>query len=379
MTKEEIMVLDMEGVQARGAEIIADLETCDESAIEERKLEMDMLEERKKAIELEAIEKRAKMLEVIEGAGEIIEESKEEKKKMTNIEVRNSKEYIDAFVEYVKKGYDLEKVNAERRALLTENATDYGTIAVPTYIAQRIETAWENDELMRRVRRTFVPGNLKVGAEVSATGAVVHAEGGDPIDPEDLVITYIDLIPEYLKKMVEVSHTAMALTGTAFLDYLYDEIEYQIVKLAGAQAIDAMLNSALSATSTLSGATATAADIIQAEGELGGQAANAVLIMTRSTAADLKAAALSAGYGYDPFDGMPVIYVDAAALQGAAFIIADLSGVQANFPEGDDVRFIFDELTKAPENIVRIIGRLLVAVNVIAGGKVVIGAAEASA
>lgn len=369
----------MEGVQARGAEIVADLETCDESAIEERKLEMDMLEERKKAIELEAIEKRAKMLEVIEGAGEIIEESKEEKKKMTNIEVRNSKEYIDAFVEYVKKGYDLEKVGAERRALLTENATDYGTIAVPTYIAQRIETAWENDELMRRVRRTFVPGNLKVGAEVSATGAVVHAEGGSPIDPEDLVITYIDLIPEYLKKMVEVSHTAMALTGTAFLDYLYDEIEYQIVKLAGARAIDAMLNSALSATSTLSGATATAADIIQAEGKLGGQAANAVLIMTRSTAADLKAAALSAGYGYDPFDGMPVIYVDATALQGAAFIVADLTGVQANFPEGDDVRFIFDELTKAPENIVRIIGRLLVAVNVIAGGKVVIGAAEASA
>ena len=377
MTYEEIMTLDMNGIQERSAELTADLETCDAEALEARKEEMSFLEERKNTIEKEALEKRAAMIAVIEGAGEVIEEPKEENKKMTNTEVRNSKEYIDAYVEYVKKGYDLDKVGAEQRALLTENAYE-GIIGVPTYVEDRIEQAWENDEIMRRVRRTFFKGNLKVGAEVSASGAVVHEEGGDAISEEELVIAYIDLIPQMIKKLVRVSDEALNLSGTAFLDYLYDEIEYQIVKLAAANAVAAMLTSSLSATSTLAGATATAADILQAEGKLGGQATNPVIITTRSTAADLKAAALSAGYGYDPFDGMPVLFVDAATLGDAAFIVADLSGVQANFPNGDEVKFVFDPYTEAAADIVRIVGKLFVAIEVVAPGKVVIGTAEAS-
>ena len=378
MTKEEIMTLDMNGIQERSAELTADLETCDAEAIEARKEEMSFLEERKNIIEKEALEKRAAMVAVIEGAGEVIEESKEENKKMTNAEVRNSKEYIDAYVDYVKKGYDLDKVEAEKRALLTENAYE-GIIGVPTYVEDRIHQAWENNEIMRRVRRTFFKGNLKVGAEVSASGAVIHEEGGNAISEEDLVIAYIDLIPQMIKKLVRVSDEALNLSGTAFLDYLYDEIEYQIVKLAADTAVGAMLTSTLSATSTLAGATPTAADIIQAEGLLGGQATNPVIITTRSTAADLKAAALSASYGYDPFDGMPVLYTDSAVLNGAAFIVADLSGVQANFPNGDDVKFIFDQYTEAAADIVRIVGKLYVAIAVVAPGKVVVASAEASA
>lgn len=378
MTYEEIMTLDMNGIQERSAELTADLETCDAEALEARKEEMGFLEERKNIIEVEALEKRAAMVAVIEGAGEVIEESIEEKKKMTNSEIRNSKEYIDAYVDYVKKGYDLDKVEAEKRALLTENAYE-GIIGVPTYVEDRIHQAWENNEIMRRVRRTFFKGNLKVGAEVSASGAVIHEEGGAAISEEDLVIAYIDLIPQMLKKLVRVSDEALGLSGTAFLDYLYDEIEYQIVKLAADTAVGAMLTSTLSASSTLAGATPTAADIIQAEGLLGGQATNPVIITTRSIAADLKAAALSASYGYDPFDGMPVLYTDSVVLNGAAFIVADLSGVQANFPNGDDVKFIFDQYTEAPADIVRIVGKLYVAIAVVAPGKVVVASAGASA
>lgn len=375
MTKDEIMTLDMEGIQARSAELTADLETLGAEDIEARKVEMGFLEERKNAIEAEALEKRAAMMAVIQGAGEVIEEPKEEKRTMSNREMRSSEQYEAAYVEYVKKGYDLEKVGAEKRALLTENALESGTIAVPVYIEDKIQTAWENNEIMRRVKRTFVPGNLKVGVEVSATGAVIHPEGGEAIDPQTLVLSYITLVPQYLKKMVEVSHTALGLTGRAFLDYLYDEIEYHIVKLAAETAVDKMANSTLAASYTLAGETPAAADIIQAEGLLGGEATNVVMITTRAIAADLKAAALSANYGYDPFDGMDVIYTSAAALGDAAFILADLSGVQANFPEGADVKFIFDEFTKADENIVRIVGRLLAGIDVIAAGKIVVAAA----
>lgn len=371
MTREEIKALDMDALEKRANEIAVETAEASMEALEALTAEIDAIEERKAEIKRDADEKRAKMLEVLEGAGEVIVEKKEERK-MDPREVRKSAEYIDAYVEYVKKGYDLERLGAEKRALLTENAGEGGTIAVPVYIEDRIQTAWENDEIMRRVRRTFFAGNLKVGAEVSASPAVVHAEGAEAISEEELVITYIDLIPEYIKKMVRVSHTAMALRGTAFLDYLYDELEYQIVKLAAANVVAAMAESSLAATSDLAGATPTAADIIQAEGLLSAEATNPVIITTRAIAADLKAAALSANYGYDPFDGLPVLYTEAANLGDASFIVADLSGVQANFPEGDGVRFIFDEYTEAPANIVRIVGRLLVAIAVVGPGKVVV-------
>ena len=190
----------------------------------------------------------------------------------------------------------------------------------------------------------------------------------DPITEENLVINYIDLIPEYLKKMVKVSHTAMALRGTAFLDYLYDEVEYQLVKKAASETVKAITASTFTATVT---GGLTSAKLIEAEGNLGGEASDVVLITTRANAAALKSAVITGNFAYDPFDGMTVLYTDAASLGTALGIVADLSGVQANFPEGDQPRFIFDEFTEAPANIVRIVGRLLMAVEVVATGKTV--------
>lgn len=371
MTREEIMTLDMEQVQKRGAEIAEELATCDEAGIEERKLEMDALEERKKAIEAEAIEKRAKMLEAV-AEGVVIEEPKEEKKKMTDREIRNTKEYIDAYVEYVKSGYDKRAAGA---VLMTENATD-GTIAVPTYLEDRINAAWENNEILRRCRRTFFPGNVKVGVEVNAPMAVIHEEGAEAIPAEELQIEFVNLVPDYAKKMIQVTHNALELTGTAFLDYLYDEIEAKIFELIAASIVKATYNSNYATPYSLEeGQTSvTAADIYNAEGRLGAGATDPVVITTRSTAAALKAAALAAGYGYDPFDGMPVLYVDASvlsALGDAKALIVDLSGVQVNFPDGDQPKFIFDEFTLAAENIVRIVGRLAFAADLVATGKAV--------
>lgn len=362
--------MNLEELETRSLEIAEEVREADKETIERLNAELDSIEERKKVL-LEEKEERAKTVEeVINGKGKVIEENEERKKPMDSREVRKSQEYINAYVDYVKKNYDLDRVDAEKRALLTENATENGTIAVPVYVEDRINTAWENDEIMRRVRRTFFAGNVKVGVEVSAGPAVIHPEGGDPINEENLVIDYIDLIGEYLKKMVRVSHTAMALKGTAFLDYLYDEIEYQIVKKGAETTVAKMVASTLTATYTMAGANLTTADIINAQGLLVGDA-NPVVITTRANAAALKAAVLSGQFGYDPFDGLTVLYTSASALGTAKALVADLDAVQANFPEGDEVRFIFDEYTEAPANIVRIVGRLLMAVDVVASGKVV--------
>ena len=364
----DIKEMNFDELEQRKAEIREELKSADKEGLERISLELDSIEERKAELKAEA-EERAKVVEEVINAPNptpIIEERKE---KMTSKEIRSTNEYIDAYVEYCKRNYDLDRLDAEKRALLTENAGEGGTIAVPVYIEDRINTNWENDEIMRRVRRTFFPGNVKVGVEVSSDGAQIHEEGDDPITEENLVINYIDLIPEYIKKMVKVSHTAMALRGTAFLDYLYDEVEYQLVKKAASETVKAIVASTLTATVT---GGLTAAKLIEAEGNLGGEATDVVLITTRANAAALKSAVISSGnFPYDPFDGMTVLYTDAASLGTALGIVADLSGIQANFPEGDQPRFIFDEFTEAPANIVRIVGRLLMAVDVVATGKTV--------
>ena len=371
MTKEEVMILDMEGCEERAAKIAEETREASEEILAELSAELDMIEERKEIIKAEAEEKRAAMEAVIEGAGEVIEESKEERKLMDNKELRSSAEYLNAWVEY-QKG----RASEEQRALLTTNAdlgSDVtGTIAVPTAVEDSIHTAWEKNEVMRRIKKSYFKGNLKVGYEAFAEAAFVHAEGSEAIDEEELIIGFVNLVPETVKKMVRYSTEVMDLKGQAWVDYIFDEIEYQIVKTIVNVAMYQASNSALAETYSAAGASLTTADIVQAQGELGGEAENPVLIIDRSGAAALKAAALSAQYGYDPFDGMELVIVDTSDLHGNMAFVADLSGIQANFPNGDEVNFIFDEYTEAPADIVRVIGRMMVAVDLVAPGKFVI-------
>lgn len=366
----ELKTMTIEELELRKKEIGEEVDNED--------VNLDELEEEAKAINEELEERKAtetKKAEIREhvakGEGKIIEEVKtEERKEMNNAEVRSTKEYKDAYGEFIKKGYDLEKVSPEQRAVLTVNAEEGGMIEVPVDVQNRIETAWENDEIMRGIAKTFFRGNLKIGYEQSATGAVVHKEGSGAVTPEELVIAYKELIPEMLKKVVEVSDEVLAV-NTTMVDYLYDEIEYQIVKLASATTVSKMVASDLTAEYSLAGETPTAADIIGATALLSGQATNPVVITTRANEAAIKMAALDGHFAIDPFNGMRVLHTDAANLGDAAFLIADLSGVRGNFPEGYAVRFKFDELTKADEDIVRIVGRLYAAIDVTSMGKVV--------
>ena len=369
MTREEINALDMDSLEKRAGEIAEETREATAETLETLTAELDAIEERKAAIMAEAVEKRAQAAAVINGAGEVIEENEEtkEERKMADIEVRATKEYLDAWVENMKG-----RASAEQRLLLTENAN--GTIAIPTYVEGRINTAWERNEIMRRVRRTYFPGNLKVGYEVSAEGAQVHSEGTEAVSEEALVVEFVEMIPFTVKKLVRYSTEVLDLRGEAFVDYIVDEVEYQIVKTLVDEFVGNMLSEEAPLVNkyTAAGTTLTTADIINAEGLLTGEA-EPVLITTRATAAALKAAVISGQYGYDPFDGMDVIYVNAASLPGTAkAIIADPTAWQANFPAGDEVKFIFDEYTEAASDIVRVVGRLLAAMNVVVPGKTVI-------
>lgn len=374
----EFEKMSIEELEARKAQIATEVEAedadLDALEAEVRGIREELEKRKADAAQREELRKMAaEQAEVVEAAP--VEERKENE--MSNIEIRKSPEYLDAWVE-MQKG----RATEEQRALLTENANENGTIAVPVYVEDRIETAWESNEIVRRVRRSYFPGNLKVGVEISTGPAIAHAEGGAAIEEENLEIMYINMVPTMVKKMVRYSDEVLSMRGQAFVDYIFDEIEYQIVKKVGDMLVQNAVYRAgaeLVEVFTMSGATPTTADIINAEAKLSGEATNPVLITTRATAASLKAAALSAGYAYDPFDGLEVVYVDASALSvvvagetvSASAVIADLSGWQINLPDGDQVKFKFDDLTEADADMIRVIGRLYAAMSVVSNKKTV--------
>lgn len=365
MTKEEINELGFEDLEQRASEIAKEVTDADAGKVEELNAELDSIEERKKALEAEVEQRKADALKVAEGAGKEIEERKDDK--MSIKEVRNSKEYIDAYAKYVKTGND-----KECRSILTTNAgelTEYPVVPVPEFIEARIRQAWENDKIFARVAKTFVPGNVKVGFEVSSTGAAVHEEGGEDIDEETLILGVVEMVPKMLKKFVTVSDEVLALGSTEFLDYIYDEITNKIVALA-ADTVVAKIQAAPETPTTSAVAVpavagpADAKAILDAIALLGDEARDLCFIASGTTIATIKKGALDANYAYDPFAGLTVI--QKAGMDGA--IIGDLAGVQANLPEGDGVKFKFDDLSLAEKDLVKIVGRLYAAIEVVGPG-----------
>ena len=362
MTKEEINVLGFEDLEKRSAEIAEETKEANADELEELNKELDNIESRKKVLTIEVEETRKKAEEVASGHGEVIEERKDNT--MTTKEVRNSKEYIEAYAKYVKTGKD-----TECRSLLTQNADDqseYPVVPVPEFVENRIREAWENDKVFSRVTKTFVAGNLKVGFERSSTGAAVHEEGGDDIDEETLMLGIVNLVPQMLKKWITVSDEALALGAADFLAYIYDEIAYKIVQLASDTVVAKIQSAPTTATASAVAVPEVAGEvsastILDAIALLGDSAQNPVIIASGATIAALKKAALTAGYAIDPFAGLEVI--QKAGVEGA--IVGDLAGVQANLPEGDSVKFKFDDLSLAEKDLVKIVGRLYAAIEVV--------------
>lgn len=360
----------IEAIEERMSAIKTELETADEARLDELNKEVDALEARKAEIRAAIEERKKDVAEIVNGNGTEIEKI-EERKTMTNEEVRNSKEYINAFANYIKTGKD-----AEARALLTENVN--GTLPVPTVIEGRIRTAWERSGLMELVRKTYVRGNVKVGFELSATGAVVHVEGTDAPDPETLTFGIAELKAESIKKYIEISDEAMDMGGEEFLYYVYDEITYRIAKEAQKQLLTkiAALPAAATANSVSANkvtGTPSLGIVATAIANLSDEAANPVIVMNKLTYAAFKAAQYAAQYAVDPFENLPVHFDNSLKAFSAASagdvwaIVGDFgTGAQANFPNGDEITLKFDQYTKAPEDLVRIIGREYIGVNAVA-------------
>lgn len=359
----EIKEMTIEELSERKSAIAAEVDApeADLDALEAEARSINEEIEARKQAEIKRNEIREAVAKA--DAPEIVEDFIEERKdeNMTELEIRSSKEYIDAFANYLKT-----EDATECRALLTETAS--GTVPVPVIVDEIIRTAWEKEDILSRARKTYIRGNLKVAFELSADGAYVHTEGTTAPTEESLSLGIVTMVPANVKKWITISDEALALGGEAFLRYIYDEITYQIAKKLAALGIADIVGSPTSSDADEAGvAKVTAAPaldtVAKAYANLSDEAQNPVVIMNKATYADFIAAQAAGYYNFDPFIGLPVVFNNSlpaysTASDNAVYaIVGDLQGLQYNFPEGDGVVLKFDDISLAEKDMVKVVGR----------------------
>ena len=378
MTHEEIMELTSEEIESRMAEIktLSDAEDADLEALTK---ELDSIQERKAVLAEE--QRKADVQAVIDivESGKATEETeitfKEERKVADIKEIRASKEYMEAYANYIKTSDD-----RECRALLTEMVAT-GVVPVPTFVEDEIRTAWSENKILARVKKAYIKGILKVGFEISASGAVVHTEGAAAPSEETLVLGIVELKPESIKKWITISDEAVDLKGEAFLRYIYDELSYQIAKKAEDELIAKIEACGTVSTNTATtnvavpaiASTATLDVIAKAISELSDKASNPVVMINKASFAQFKALQYAANYPVDVFEGLEVLFNDTissytAATTGVTYaIVGDLGvGALANFPEGEGIAIKYDDKSLAERDLVKIVGREYVGMGVVA-------------
>ena len=354
----EIKEMQMSDIEKRSAEI-EELLKSEDADIDSLTKEVEEMESRKAEI-LAEVEMRKKEAEEALKIGKEVE-SMEEERNMTNMEVRNTKEYIDAFAKYVRTGDD-----AECRSLLTENVS--GSIPVPVFVGEIVAERLKESKILSRIRRMDAKGNVKIGFEYNAPAAEKHTEGGEAIAEEQLQLGIVTLVPSTWKKWVAVSDEALdTMNGESLLRYIYDEVARGIIKarenevvakiLAAPQTADAT-HPAVAKTGSAAGAIT---DFVNARALLSNAAEDLVIICSPAQYATYRGLQMAANYGVDPFDGLEVLFNESAT----APIIGDLKGVLEVCPNGAEVQFKFDDKTDMKSDLVNILGRMPSAIEVV--------------
>lgn len=367
------MTLEEKKELIQNAQTLEELEEVRSKINEPEEEPKEEVKEEPKEQEITPEEERKLIRDAVDES-QLIERKGEEK-----MELRNSKEYVNAYAEYIKTGDD-----KELRALVTTDGYATGNspvVEVPDMVYDIVKTAWEREDLMRRVRTLSVKGNFKVQFEVSGTSAVIHTEGNGSVDEEALVLGVVELKPQSIKKWISVSDEIVDLRGEAFLRYIYDELTYRIAKKTADTLVGkiATLPQTLSADAdtgvydTVSANKITEAPAIgtiaKAISNLNDETRDITIVMNKLTYGAFKEAQYNANFSNDIFEGATVVFNNSLPAYGTASanavycIVGDFDvGALANYPSGDGIEIKYDETTLMTSDLVRILGRRFVAV-----------------
>ena len=354
----------MKEIEERKAQILQEMEK-EGADLEALKKEMDELRENAQQIRDTAAKAEETRKAIASGAAGIVigETRKAEQAAKTVDEIRGSKEYMEAFARYLVSEDD-----RECRALLTDNAASGGQLPVPTLVDTIIRTAWENDAILSRVRKTAFKGNLKVPFERAADPAYEHGEGTTAITEEDLTLGVVELKPVMIKKFIRLSDEIVAIGGEPLVDYVYRELAHQIIKLLSSKVIADIAGASTSHSSSAIGIPKIAGEpsltvVPEAEANLTDEATDVVVIINRLTSAAFNAARVAGNFAVDPYDGLAVLYTSALPAYSTAsdnavwMIVGDLNGAQVNYPEGEGIINKWDDVSEAEADMVKVHGR----------------------
>lgn len=379
----------LEEIEARKMEIKSEVEAAEDiEKVEELNEEVETLD--KEVEEIKEQEEERKISEQLENKEVVAKEVsiEEERKEGNKMETRNTKEYINAYGEYIKSTLaDNYNMSEEARALITTGGYATGnsaTVEVPDMVYDIIKTAWEREELINLVKKVNVKGNLKVQFEVSGDAAVIHQEGNGAVTEESLVLGVVELPAKSIKKWISVSDEVLDMRGEDFLNYIYDELTYRIAKKCADELVGIIkaLPQTLSANGSGVYDKVSAAKIsgdiglgtiINAVSQLSDEARDITIVMNKATYASFKAVQLGANYAQDIFDGHRVIFNNSlpaysAATSGQVYaIVGDFNeGALLNFPAGTGIDIKYDDKTAMEYDLVRILGREYVGMNAVA-------------
>lgn len=171
------------------------------------------------------------------------------------------------------------------------------------------------------------------------------------------------------------------MASDAFIKYVYDELTYQIAKKAADTLIAKIEACGTVSTNTPSMNVAVPVitessialnTIANAIAQLSDQAANPVIVMNKTTFAAFKAVQAAGSYGYDPFEGLSVLFNSSikaysVASSGDTYaIVGDFGeGAIANFPNGDEITIKYDDLSLAEADLVKLVGRQFIGLEVV--------------
>ena len=378
--KSEEIIARMGEIEQRSAEIEATLETpeADLDALNEEARQLVAEKEQLEA-QLEELRKAAEEAEetrkaVAEGEGETKEEFKEETK-MTDLEMRGSAEYCEAYKKYIITGDD-----KECRALLTTNVS--GDVPIPQLVEGIIKHAWESNTFLSKVTKTAFRGNLKVPFEKSADPAYVHTEGTTGLTEEDLQLGIVTLTPANIKKWIKISDESVAMGGEQFVQYIYNELAQRIMeKLVSELVADANSAQTTHQDTSIGIPKITEAPSVtvaqNAADQTSEEATDLCIALNPLSIAAFRDAAAAGNYGIDPFAGLTVVKCSALPAYASASdnamyaIVGDLKAFQVNYPEGEGVVTVWDPYTYAEDDMVKVVARQYAGHGVTAPGRLV--------
>ena len=367
--------MTVEQLEERQAEI-AGLETEGVSTeeIEQRANDLEAikaeLEARKQKADAEAEERKA----VAEGEGETKEEFREEMK-MTDLEIRGSAQYAEAYKNFIITGDD-----KECRSLLTTIVS--GELPVPTLVDTIIKHAWEANTFLTKVTKTAFRGILKVPFEKSADPAYAHTEGTTGLTEEDLQLGIVTLTPGNIKKWIKISDEAKAMGGEDFVTYIYNELAQRVMEKLVSEIVGKVNSAPTTHSDVAIGVPvmneAPSTTLIQDAADKTSEEATDICVVLNPLSIKEFRAAYAAGYfGVDPFAGVTLVKcsalpayssADANAMYG---IVGDLKAIQVNYPEGEGVVTVWDPYTYAEDDMVKIVARQYAGIGVTAPGRLV--------